>query len=443
MIDFMNFNSLEPNNGYQSSPKGIFYTVKSPDGKTVGYILGVTHVTNEHNRQLNDKINRCFEKSKYLAVECDPNNYSEILQKMETELLHRKVKLAVGNDSEIFSKIADSILSLTFDLGLLRRSDFIDKESDIDLLPEKMNEVITQLSSEIFQQTKFTSNFDLSGDYSEMDDANVTSIKDTNFSNSEANEMASKVKEFRIRRRNFILKTYLCLKMDFATPSDSLMSKVPKDNLSKKTNGNANNFKGDERSSVKVEKIRGDLNSAIIEEGYTHRNDRVNQQVQNNLLASKVYNQFNTSLRSWVMQQARVSSPGIDDMLIKKAQESSKKIIELENIEDADLKFSFEKLSDEIEPYSIKHITESIKITKQIAEEWTQGHLSEKTYKKCLAKVTPETFSRNEKMAKKINRFFLDAPEKRLFVAVGAAHLPYKNGIIDLLTQNGWVITQI
>jgi uncharacterized protein YbaP (TraB family) len=76
-------------------------------------------------------------------------------------------------------------------------------------------------------------------------------------------------------------------------------------------------------------------------------------------------------------------------------------------------------------------------------QELGQGHLSLESVKKAIDKIETETFSRNFKMTEKINQIFLNAPEKRLFVAVGAAHLPYQDGIMDLLTQKGWGITQI
>jgi len=166
-------------------------------------------------------------------------------------------------------------------------------------------------------------------------------------------------------------------------------------------------------------------------------------------------------LRPWVvMLQLSVTemmrlgySPelGIDEHFLRLAKQQKKPIIELETAQDQmDLLAREDKaFQDKLLFYTLESMHEMEPMLESMFRSWKNGDTQ--TFESIMAKPLEEDTSlqdiydtlitkRNYKMSKKIEAFLQS--NQNYFVVVGSGHVVGKEGIVELLKQKGYTLTQ-
>lgn len=158
------------------------------------------------------------------------------------------------------------------------------------------------------------------------------------------------------------------------------------------------------------------------------------------------------------------SDKGIDMYFLEEAKEDEKEILELESaFQQYGLLTNFpDELFDMLIKYSIMYDKELIKETKELYESWLDGDikkLTEQTSEEVDEEILKEfneysnlpemvdnyndklITQRNIQMANNTDKYFLE--EKNVFLVVGLAHIIGEDGIVELLEEKGYTVTQI
>jgi uncharacterized protein len=139
---------------------------------------------------------------------------------------------------------------------------------------------------------------------------------------------------------------------------------------------------------------------------------------------------------------------GLDTYFTKKAKETNKELLALETVQfQLDLLYNNQFTKEEAEQavLAIKPKAESVDEFKQMATYFEQGDVEK--LEKYVIESTPEKeyksiiYDRNVNMTNKIEEYF--KTNKTYFVAVGAAHVIGKDGIVAMLQQKGYSPTRI
>jgi uncharacterized protein len=163
---------------------------------------------------------------------------------------------------------------------------------------------------------------------------------------------------------------------------------------------------------------------------------------------------MNPGMLGIVLSQATVTSTGylpnygLDTYFTKKAKETNKEALALETIQfQMDLLYNSEFTKEEAEQaiLAIKPKEAAVNEFKQMATYYEEGNVAkleeltlssfpEKEYKSFI-------YDRNVNMTTKIEEYF--KTNKTYFVAVGAAHVIGKDGIVAMLQQKGYSPTRV
>lgn len=139
-------------------------------------------------------------------------------------------------------------------------------------------------------------------------------------------------------------------------------------------------------------------------------------------------------------------SSGVDQLLIENATiDSSYKIISLESPAEhfagmENLLHAFEE--DAKKPFAIDRQVELLKVALDHYKKGDVEKFCEVTKKLVDSKLNEILVKRNVLMADKIE-MLMNSRNDKIFTAVGASHLFFKDGLIEILRQRGWTVARL
>lgn len=192
--------------------------------------------------------------------------------------------------------------------------------------------------------------------------------------------------------------------------------------------------------------------------------------LEENDLYTKAYEYYRPALQYSLVSNAQTinsgldSDKGIDMYFLEEAKEDGKEILELESaLYQYELLANFpDDLFDMLIKYSIMYDEELIEETKELYESWLVGDiekLTEQTSEEVDEEIIEEfdeysnltemiddyndklIARRNIQMTNNTDTYFKE--EKNVFLVVGLAHIIGEDGIVDLLEEKGYTVTQI
>ena len=193
----------------------------------------------------------------------------------------------------------------------------------------------------------------------------------------------------------------------------------------------------------------------------TELNSKTYKQLQEYTTKAGVPLQMLEQMRPWVVmlqlsvvEMLRLGySPelGIDKHFIDRAKDDKKSILELESIDEqmALLSRDDKEYQDKLLRYTIESMHEIEPMLESMFKSWKKGDAKdiEKTFLLSMKNDTDldEIYDvlitkRNKKMTKKIVDYLKE--EKDYFVVVGAGHVVGKGGIVNLLQNRGYKVSQ-
>ncbi len=190
------------------------------------------------------------------------------------------------------------------------------------------------------------------------------------------------------------------------------------------------------------------LSDLLSEEDYNLLDSIVKEKTGQSLFIFNKMKPFFLFTQLMQMDLAKDKADALDLYLLNKAREQGKICLGIEEFSDQINAIDAISIEDQVSML-IEGLTDTISSVEDKFEELIEAYLIgnlDKMYELTKDTALPAEFNqaflidRNKKMAKNIHKFIR---KQRTFNAIGAAHLPGENGVIELLRKKAYTVEPI